>query len=183
MPPLPSQARIRRSTAVKQPRCSHWMLLFTGKVVTYPSLSTHQVWASDLSKQVCHKHPQIFWQEYLQSRNLTGYFLFCSKNFIRNCMKNDDPAWSPSYGMKQGRVLINQWSAGTWSETANVLITFPVVFGEFPIDQKTRKGCDFLLANGSLQKQCIEIELLCLWPESCLSTQRKREQKYLQIPC
>lgn len=160
MPPLPSQASIPRSTAVKLPRCSHWMLLLTGKVVT--CLSTGQVWASDLSRQVCHNHPQIFWQKHLESCTLTDYFLFCSKNFLRNCTKNDDPAWWPSYDMKQARVLINQWSAGTWSETADVLITSPVVFGDFPTDQKTREDCDFLLANGSLQKQCLEIGTLSL---------------------
>jgi len=63
----------------------------------------------------------------------------------------------------------NQSSAGTWSEAANVLITSPVVFGDFPMDQKSREGCDFLLAKGSLQKQCLEMGLLCLSPESCLS--------------
>ena len=108
MPSLPSQAHIPRSTAVKPPGCSHWALPFTGKVVMYPSLSTCQVCASDLSRQVCHKHPQIFWQKYLESCNLPHYFLFCSKKFIRNGMKNGDPVWWSSYGMKQARVLINQ---------------------------------------------------------------------------
>lgn len=76
MLPLPSLASIPGSTEVKPPRCSHWMLLVTGKVVTYPSLTTCQVWASDVSRQVCHKHFWI-WQKHLESCNqqIISYFV------------------------------------------------------------------------------------------------------------
>lgn len=68
------------------------------------------------------------------------------------------------------------------NKSANVLVTSPVVFGDFPIDQKIRKGYDFLMEIYG--KKFLEIRLH-LFPELCSSKQRKREQdtyKFLPNP-
>lgn len=66
--------------------CGHWMLLFTGKVVSYQPQRTSQARVSDLSKS-CHQHHYISWKKHLESCNLTNYFLPYGMIVLRNCRK------------------------------------------------------------------------------------------------